>query len=233
MSSVHPPKRFDIIGLGINIPHHVTLQATNAISKCQCVYTIVQQPSQLWLPVANVGTRPRPSAGIETALRQNAEIAREKIDAAGSEVEGALAPHQTMYEFDRPKFLMERFEDETVLVNVISGYYYSLSGSGPDVLALLDTGLSVEEAAEVLGAGTGNLDSIRQMVASFATQLLEESVLVPRRPLTASVPRTQAVNGNVAAFTPPELTRFDDMREILLLDPVHQVDQAAGWPNRQ
>jgi hypothetical protein len=46
----------------------------------------------------------------------------------------------------------------------------------------------------------------------------EEDVVVDR---TGEVP-----------FEPPILERFDDMQELLLLDPVHEVSDEEGWPAR-
>ena len=39
-----------IIGLGVSIPGHVTVQATRAMSRCVRLYSIVQEPPRLWLP---------------------------------------------------------------------------------------------------------------------------------------------------------------------------------------
>jgi uncharacterized protein YabN with tetrapyrrole methylase and pyrophosphatase domain len=39
-----------IIGLGVSIPEHVTIQAARALAKCIKVYSIVQEPPSLWLP---------------------------------------------------------------------------------------------------------------------------------------------------------------------------------------
>jgi len=31
-------------------------------------------------------------------------------------------------------------------------------------------------------------------------------------------------------FTKPELHKFTDMQDLLLFDPIHEVDE-SGWPN--
>ncbi len=31
-------------------------------------------------------------------------------------------------------------------------------------------------------------------------------------------------------YVSPVLERFDDVRDLLLIDPIHQVDQEYGWP---
>ncbi len=33
------------------------------------------------------------------------------------------------------------------------------------------------------------------------------------------------------AFVTPELTRYTDIEDMLILDPIHEVD-ASGWPHR-
>jgi hypothetical protein len=98
---------------------------------------------------------------------------------------------------------------------------------------LLDEGLGVDEVAEAMGAGTGELENVRRLVANFTTQLLAESVLIPRQSSPQSAPQIHLNRNAAVAFGPPELTKFEDLREILLLDPVHQVDPQSGWPNRQ
>jgi hypothetical protein len=30
-------------------------------------------------------------------------------------------------------------------------------------------------------------------------------------------------------YKPPAIERFDDLEELLVLDPIHEVDE-AGWP---
>jgi hypothetical protein len=39
-----------------------------------------------------------------------------------------------------------------------------------------------------------------------------------------------ATAGEPAAFEPPLLEKFTDMEDLLLLDPVHEVD-GRGWPH--
>ena len=48
------PKLF-LIGLGIVVPGHVTFQASHAMSQCAEIYSIVQEPAQLWLPPGAFG----------------------------------------------------------------------------------------------------------------------------------------------------------------------------------
>jgi uncharacterized protein YabN with tetrapyrrole methylase and pyrophosphatase domain len=42
-----------IIGLGILVPDHVTVEATAAMSVCDQIFSIVQEPRAIWLPTGN------------------------------------------------------------------------------------------------------------------------------------------------------------------------------------
>jgi hypothetical protein len=38
------------------------------------------------------------------------------------------------------------------------------------------------------------------------------------------------MDGKQQEFSRPILTKYTDMKELLLLDPIHEVDE-TGWPN--
>lgn len=42
--------RLIIIGLGVKIPDHITVEAQRAMAGCAIIYSIVQEPPRLWLP---------------------------------------------------------------------------------------------------------------------------------------------------------------------------------------
>jgi uncharacterized protein YabN with tetrapyrrole methylase and pyrophosphatase domain len=39
-----------VIGLGIAVPNHVTIQASEAMARCTELYSLVQEPAHLWVP---------------------------------------------------------------------------------------------------------------------------------------------------------------------------------------
>jgi hypothetical protein len=45
--------------------------------------------------------------------------------------------------------------------------------------------------------------------------------------LQGAAPEARAV-----AFVPPSLAKFQDMQDLLLLDPIHETDE-PGWPARK
>lgn len=127
-----------------------------------------------------------------------------------------------------PMVISEIVEDEVVLVNFDSGSYYSLAGSGTQVWRALELGATAPEILDaVLGHFGGPRDEVEAAVTSFLDELIAEELVV------ADGQRTADSNGTVrgsASFVAPRLERFDDMRDMLLLDPIHDVDE-GGWPN--
>lgn len=132
------------------------------------------------------------------------------------------------FQIDTKKILFEEFEDETVLINADSGYYYSLSKTGTEILRLLQEGWPANEVADGL-FGSHAPASIRATVQRFIHQLEQEEIIIASsRGRTSVAPNIKVMN--VEEFVPPVLERFDDVRDLLLIDPVHQVDQDYGWP---
>lgn len=137
------------------------------------------------------------------------------------------------YQIDRSRIIFEQFEDETVLVNTETGYYYSLSNTGSEVLRLLEDGCSAADLPTILFGDSEEAQERRTMVQKFVERLADESIITARAsdcPSQISGERGPPLYGPGIDYVPPVLERFDDVRDLLLIDPIHQVDQEYGWP---
>lgn len=121
----------------------------------------------------------------------------------------------------------ERVEDEVIAINLATGTYFSLRDSAADVWTMLVDGADADGAAAALAAAH-DLDAatVTTDVQAFADALIEAGLLeenADAAPLPAAVP------SGTGAYAAPVVERYDDMEELLLLDPIHEVDD-AGWP---
>ena len=71
-------------------------------------------------------------------------------------------------------------------------------------------------------------------MSTFLQQLLDETLIAVSE---AVEPRPQApgqgtAGGKRRTYVTPAFDRYTDMAELLLIDPVHDVDE-AGWPFRR
>ena len=86
------------------------------------------------------------------------------------------------YQIDRTRIIFEQFEDETVLVNTETGYYYSLSNTGSEVLRLLDEGCSADDLPIILFGSSSSEDTHQRwdIVRKFVEKLVDESIIAAR-----------------------------------------------------
>lgn len=121
----------------------------------------------------------------------------------------------------------EKFDDETVTVNLETGCYFSLRGSADAIWMLAAAGLPrTQIVSRLCAAYDGDAGEIESATNEFLDRLVEESLLehTSRNAPAADV----ALEGGL--FVPPLLQKYTDMEELLQLDPVHEVDH-MGWPN--
>jgi len=134
------------------------------------------------------------------------------------------------YTTEVPMLVSRQFDDDEVLLaNLETGLYYSLAGTAADIWLGLKAGATVDEIVAAFGVFEAEeATEKKQAVESFIERLLSEGIIAP----TNSTPDRQQWSPRFSSpFSPPMLDRFDDLRDLLLLDPVHNVGE-TGWPTR-
>ena len=142
------------------------------------------------------------------------------------------------FQVNAPDVMHETIDGEVIAINLVTGNYYSLRGTGATVWSLVSESGPVS-SRDVAGAlshrFTTERAEIEAGVERFLAELSDEGLVAngetettqSQPPALASVPDAPRV-----AFDAPTLERYTDMQDLVLLDPVHQVDQ-AGWPRTQ
>jgi hypothetical protein len=131
-----------------------------------------------------------------------------------------------------PQVIHESIDDEVVVVNLESGSYYSLAGTAAKIWGLLDEGVLLENLPDVLLESLeGDESEVVSSVAEFVSELRADELMVPDDAEPSSSRTPTAGNGARAPFEPPRFERFTDMKHLIALDPIHQVDGAQGWPH--
>jgi Coenzyme PQQ synthesis protein D (PqqD) len=121
------------------------------------------------------------------------------------------------------------FDDEVVILDMKSGTYFSLRGSGVDIWRLVEANASVAMISEALGERyDASSTEIETALDSLLGELAESGLLVADASLDPSRPAVPAAEK--IPFAEPQIERFTDMQELLLLDPIHEVDD-SGWPH--
>jgi hypothetical protein len=129
-----------------------------------------------------------------------------------------------------PNIVHETLDGETIIIHLDTGNYYSLTGSGAEIWALLKGGGSVSAICAELARRHGCSEAdLRGAVESFVAELQRDGLVEHSDATSNGVSTGLAELGG--AWEPPKLERYDDMRDFLLVDPIHEVDE-TGWPSR-
>ena len=72
---------------------------------------------------------------------------------------------------------------------------------------------------------------IKNSINQFISELLQESLIAAIDQPQKSPIIKKEENKTKLTFEHPTIEKYDDMQELLLLDPIHEVDE-DGWPNR-
>jgi hypothetical protein len=125
-----------------------------------------------------------------------------------------------------PDVIHEVFDDEVVIADLERGTYYSLGGSGVDAWIGLRDGVPLGRVVDAIAAASS---ADAAVVGDELRRLVDE--LVGEGLISANGSAEDAAPFSVQreTFTPPTFERFTDMQQLLLLDPIHDVDE-AGWP---
>ncbi len=132
-----------------------------------------------------------------------------------------------------PKVVHEVYEDEVIIINLVSGHYYSIDLVGADVWNGIEKGLDLDAlVAGIADKYEGDKDQIKDSIIGFIEQLKVEELIVPADGALSQVTSVGAKSQpSKTSFEAPRLNKYSDMQELLLLDPIHDVDE-TGWPNR-
>jgi hypothetical protein len=126
----------------------------------------------------------------------------------------------------------ETIDGEVVLIQLETGNYYTLGGSGPEIWALLGRQHAPAETADRLRSRfDAPAGEIEEAVERLVAELTEEDLLDADDGATAPGDHEDGA-GERGPFVEPVLQKYTDMQDFLLVDPIHEVSE-AGWPHTQ
>lgn len=135
-----------------------------------------------------------------------------------------------------PSVVSETVEGETIVIHLETGAYYSLEGSAAECWDfVMRNGRDDQAVTWMCGRYAESRDVLSCAWKEFADSLQREN-LVRREAFDQAAPAgTPSIEGagsapaGSVAFVAPRIEKYEDMREMLLLDPIHDVS-AGGWP---
>ncbi len=114
-----------------------------------------------------------------------------------------------------------RFDDEIIAVNLASGSYFSFHNTAAELWSLLARGPATADSLTAAFADAPADAS--QEIGRFLARLHDEGLLEKSTEDPVRLTSTHA-------YETPLVEEFDELRELLLADIVHETDE-AGWPH--
>ena len=133
-----------------------------------------------------------------------------------------------MYKLNEEKMFYDMAEGQAIVINFTTGMYYGTSSLGSAVLDALLSGASVEAALAAVKALPGCPDDMDAKMADFVNALLQKEVIVPAEgaaDVAVAIDESYLTDG----FT-LSVDEFTEVQDLILADPVHDVDVEQGWP---
>ncbi len=137
-----------------------------------------------------------------------------------------VSPLSKRYVHHSAKIVHDEIDGEVLVIHSETGSYHSMRGLAGSIWAAASVGVRVDEVVEQVSAALP-IDAAEVVpdVEAFVAALVEHDLVVEEG--DGEIGRITVANGDYIA---PVLESFTDMQDLILLDPIHEVD-AAGWPH--
>lgn len=140
-----------------------------------------------------------------------------------------------IFEVNSPTVVGEILDGEAVIMNLKSGNYFSTDKVGSVLWGMIEKGASYQSMLAVLNV---HFDADAKHISAAVDAFLEDLVgndLVRAAEDGGGTSQAELEQTDLAqlngqgSFAAPTLNVYSDMQDLLLLDPIHDVDE-GGWP---
>lgn len=124
--------------------------------------------------------------------------------------------YNTAYRVNDSQIVAELFDNEAIVMNLNDGVYFTLSGTAAEIWSLIEAGLDAKSMVAWLTARHDvDAPQCRADLSALLEELVRNAVILESDAIQSSEPS----EGTFGPYSKPELTRHDDMSEVLAMDP--------------
>lgn len=136
-----------------------------------------------------------------------------------------------------PGVVSETIEGETIVIHLKTGTYYSLEKTAVEIWQAIEVGITLGYLLTGMRQWYDQNTEDEEMETStrqFIKDLIQEELIVVDTDFQkysetqSSIPQPAF---ETSRFTIPSFEKYTDMQDLLLLDPIHEVE-LSGWPER-
>lgn len=145
------------------------------------------------------------------------------------EADETMEPDENRYRLVAGRAAAKVIDGDAIVIDTVTGLYFSLAGAGETAWTLLSASHSVREVAAALAEryDTGSADVVAD-VQRLAEELVSEHLL-ERSDDEVPPAASPDYDRGAAPYSPPTLTVFRDMQELLAFDPPLPGANTTAW----
>ena len=139
------------------------------------------------------------------------------------------------FKINAAKIVYDSIDGEVIMINFDTGNYYSLNSVGKDIWSCIEKNLNLSAiVGEISAKYMADEKNILEDIHKFLAELKQEELILLIADTNKSSfadeekPSSDKDNEKLK-YEKPGLQKYTDMKEMLLLDPIHEVDE-TGWP---
>lgn len=132
----------------------------------------------------------------------------------------------TRYAVASQDIVAESFDGDYVVLDLSCGKYFSFSDSANIIWEAMSAGVSPAELLRSnIAISPTELESFVNTLTGHGLILAEKTAL-PSNAARAS----DYIDRLVVTVEKPDVAVFDDLADLFKADPIHDVEEPAGWP---
>lgn len=132
-----------------------------------------------------------------------------------------------MYKLNESKMFADVTNNIAIIINSETGFYYGINGCGSMIFQAIIDGCSIQSIIENLQKIENCPKDIEQKLKIFIDELLQKEIIVKSED-SSKKPTFDDVVAKKDKFE-MKLSEYADAQEMLLADPIHDVDEEEGW----
>ncbi|MDC1162015.1 PqqD family protein [Tenacibaculum sp.] len=132
------------------------------------------------------------------------------------------------YTINDPMVITDDMDGEIIILNTESGKYFSTEKTGAIIWEMLSNNYTIDETTEIISSHFSiPCEIIKKDLNSLLAQFIDEGLLKVSKDTKSN---SDIDLSNLNEYATPQITAYSDMEKLLLMDPVHEVEN-MGWPN--
>ncbi len=132
-----------------------------------------------------------------------------------------------MYKLNDSKMFADVTNNVAIIINASTGVYYGINNCGSLVFQAVINGYSVKTIVDSLKKIDDCPTNIDQKVQEFIKELLQKEIIIESETNSSNPTFDESVikKDNFEM----KVSEYTDVQEMLLADPIHDIDEETGW----